>query len=198
MIYTRALEDLIARLARFPGIGPKTAQRLAMHILRLPDEEVKEMAQSMLAVKKKVRRCSICFFVTETDPCAMCADERRDRSMLMVVEDSEDVAAIEHTGSYRGRYHVLSGVLSPLEGIGPQDLRIEELLARLRQGGVAEVILAVNPTQEGEATSLHLTRQIKPLGMKITRLARGIPVGGQLDQYDEVTLEKAINGRSPV
>jgi recombination protein RecR len=194
--YTKAIEDLIASLARLPGVGPKTAQRLALHILGMPYDEVRAMAQNLIQVKRKVKRCSNCFFVTESDPCPICLDERRDPSLLMVVEDSEDVAAIERTGAYRGRYHVLSGVLSPLEGIGPRDLRIDELLARVRPGGLAEVILALNPTMEGEATATYLTRLLKPLGVPASRLARGIPVGGQLSHFDDVTLEKAITGRS--
>ncbi len=196
MAYTRALEELIANLTRLPGVGPKTAQRLAMHILRMPFEEVKAMAQSMVQVKRKVKRCSTCFFVTESDPCSICAAADRDRSVLMVVEDSEDLAAVERTGAFRGLYHVLAGVLSPLEGIGPQDLRIDELINRVKEGGFNEVILAVNPTMEGEATALYLTRLLKSLPAAISRLARGIPVGGQLDQFDDVTLEKAIAGRN--
>ncbi len=195
MAYTGSLEDLIARLAKLPGIGSKTAQRLALHLFRMPYEEVRALAQSMVQVKKKVKRCSTCFFVTESDPCSICVDPGRDAALLMVVEDSEDVAAVERTGAYRGRYHVLSGVLSPLEGIGPQDLRLEELVRRIKEGGVIEVILAVNPTMEGEATAVYLTRLLKPLEVSMSRLARGIPVGGQLNQFDEVTLEKAISGR---
>jgi recombination protein RecR len=195
MAYTRSLEDLISHLTKLPGIGPKTAQRLAMHILGMSDTEVKEMARSMVQVKKKVKRCSTCFFVTESDPCPICADGQRNGTILVVVEDSEDLAALEKTGAYKGLYHVLSGVLSPLEGIGPQDLKINQLVERIKAGGIDEVVLAVNPTMEGEATAIYLARLIKPLGVKLTRLARGIPVGGQLNQYDDVTLEKAISGR---
>jgi len=195
MAYTKSLEDLINHLTRLPGIGPKTAQRLAMFILGMSDAEVKDMARSMVRVKQKVKRCSTCFFVTESDPCPICADEQRNGTILLVVEDSEDLAAVEKTGAYRGRYHVLSGVLSPLEGIGPQDLNIEPLVEKIKAGGIGEVVLAVNPTMEGEATAIYLARLIKPLGVKLTRLARGIPVGGQLNQYDDVTLEKAISGR---
>lgn len=198
MAYTRTLEELINHLTRLPGVGSKTAQRLAMHILRMPSEEVKEMARSMVQVKKKVKRCSVCFFVTESDPCGICSNEQRDPASILVVESSEDLAAVEKTGAYRGRYHVLSGVLSPLEGIGPEDLRIGELITRLKAGGVRELILAINPTMEGEATSIYLARIIKPLGVRMTRLARGIPVGGLLSQYDDITLEKAIHGRLEV
>lgn len=196
MAYTKALEELIAHLTRLPGVGPKTAQRFAMFILRMPYEDVKAMSQSMVQVKRKVKRCSNCFFVTESDPCPICSDERRDPSIIMVVEDSEDVAAVERTAVYKGRYHVLSGVLSPLEGIGPQDLRIDELVERIGREDITEIILAVNPTMEGEATALYIMRLLKPHDVLITRLARGIPVGGQLAQFDEVTLEKAITGRS--
>jgi recombination protein RecR len=198
MAYTKALEELMNRLTKLPGVGQKTAQRLAMHILRMPYDDVRAMAQSMIQVKRKVKRCSVCFFVTESDPCPICSDQSRDASTIMVVEDSEDVAAVERTGAHRGLFHVLSGVLSPLEGIGPQDLRLEELVARIKGGGVKEVILAVNPTMEGEATATFLTKLIKPLDVTMTRLARGIPVGGLLDQFDGVTLEKAITGRVKV
>lgn len=195
MAYTKALEELIDKLTLFPGIGPKTAQRLAMYILRMPYEEVRSMAQSMIKVKRKVKRCSICFFVTESDPCPICSDSSRDVSTIMVVEDSEDVAAIERTGTYKGKYQVLSGVLSPLEGVGPEDLHIDQLVKRIKKDGISEAILAVNPTMEGEATALYIVRLLKNLDITVTRLARGIPVGGQLTQFDEVTLEKAIAGR---
>jgi recombination protein RecR len=195
LTYTGSLEELIGRLTKLPGIGPKTAQRLAMHLFRMPYDEVHALAQSMVQVKRKVKRCSLCFFVTESDPCSICVDPARDATLLMVVEDSEDVAAVERTGAYRGRYHVLSGVLSPLEGIGPQDLRLDELVARIKTGTVGEVIMAVNPTMEGEATAIYVARLLQPLGVPLTRLARGIPVGGQLNQFDDVTLEKAISGR---
>jgi recombination protein RecR len=195
MTYTGSLEELIGRLTKLPGIGPKTAQRLAMHLFRMPYDEVRALAQSMVQVKRKVKRCSSCFFVTESDPCSICVDAARDAALLMVVEDSEDVVAVERTGAYRGRYHVLSGVLSPLEGIGPQDLRFGELVERIKAGGIAEVIMAVNPTMEGEATAIYLAGLLQPLGVPLTRLARGIPVGGQLNQFDDVTLEKSISGR---
>jgi recombination protein RecR len=197
VIHSKSVEDLAARLAAFPGIGPKTALRLALHVLRIPPQEVEALARSILQVQQRVRRCAVCHVMTETDPCPVCTDQGRDQGLLMVVEDSEDVAAVERTGAYRGRYHVLGGVLSPLEGVGPQDLNLDSLRARLRTGGLREVILAVNPTLEGEATTLYLQRLLRDADLAVTRLARGIPVGGQLDQYDEVTLEKAITGRSP-
>jgi len=178
-----------------PGIGRKTAQRLAFHLLRVSPAEVGALAEAMVDCRKNIRACSRCFSITEADPCAICADPRRDDALLCVVEQPSDVLAFERSGEYRGRYHVLDGVISPLEGIGPEDLRIRELLERLRDGKVSEVILGTNPDLEGEATSLYLSKLIKPLGVRVTRIARGLPVGGDLEYADQVTLARALEGR---
>ena len=182
-------------LARLPGIGEKTATRLAFHVLRAPDNLARELAQALVDVKERVRLCSRCMNLTEEDPCSLCADARRDDKIVCVVASPPDLMAIERTGGYRGRYHVLHGVLSPLEGVGPDDLRIRELLARLADGTVTELILATDPNLEGEATATYLARMIKPMGLKVTRLASGLPVGGDLEYADEVTLGRAFEGR---
>jgi recombination protein RecR len=195
MLYTsEALQLLIDEFARLPGIGRKTAQRLALHVLKQPREDAVRMAKALVNVKDKTRTCSVCCNITETDPCAICASPKRDRSVLCVVEEPNDVLALEKTNEYRGLYHVLGGSLSPLDGVGPDDLKIKELLARL-QGEITEVILAMNPNVEGEATTLYLGRLLKPLGVKVTRIARGLPVGGDLEFADEATLSRALEGR---
>jgi recombination protein RecR len=195
MLYTsEALQQLIEEFARLPGIGRKTAQRLALYILKQPREEVVKMAKALVNVKDRIRYCSTCWNITEVDPCPICASPKRDRSVLCVVEEPNDVIAIEKTNEFKGLYHVLGGSLSPLDGIGPDDLKIRELLQRIG-GEVQEVILALNPNVEGEATTLYLTKLLKPLGVMVTRIARGIPVGGDLEFADEATLTRALEGR---
>jgi len=194
---------LIHRLSRLPGIGEKSATRLAFHILRAPEQHARELAQAILEVREKVRLCSICCNLTEADPCELCASARRDAHTVCVVGQPTDLIAIERGGSYRGRYHVLHGVLSPLDGIGPEDLRIAELIRRLQPGDdpdetVTEVILATSPNVEGEATAMYLARLIKPLGVKVTRIASGVPIGGELEYVDQVTLTRALDGRREV
>lgn len=195
MYYPDPLARLIDELSKMPTVGPKTAQRLAFHILRLPPEEAKALAEAILDVKAKMRHCSTCFTITDVDPCAICADSVRNGALLCVVEDPRDVLALERTREFRGRYHVLHGAISPLDGIGPDDLKIPELLARVRSGGIAEVIIATNPRVEGEATAIYLARVLKPLGVRVTRIAYGLPVGGDLEYADEVTLARALEGR---
>ena len=192
---SEALGRLIDEFARLPGIGRKTARRLAFHILKTDPGTVERFASSLVEVKRLVTFCDTCHNVTETSPCSICADVRRDERTLCVVEEPSDVLAIEGTSEYRGRYHVLHGVLSPLDGVGPDDLKVKELLARVREAGVAEVILALNPDTEGDATSFYLQKLLAPLGCVVSRIARGIPVGGDLEFADSVTLARAIQGR---
>lgn len=196
--YPEAVGRLIEALQRLPGIGPKTAQRLTFYLLKGPREEALALSQAISDVKEQIRYCSICFNVTDIEPCRLCADPGRDGKILMVVEEPNDLLAIERTGEFKGRYHVLSGALSPLDGVGPDALRIRELLARLKDGAVEEIILATNPNVEGEATAIYLAKLLKPLGIRITRIARGLPVGGDLEYADEVTLSKALEGRREV
>lgn len=198
MLHTsEALQQLIEEFARLPGIGRKTAQRLALHILKQPREEVVKMAKALVGVKDRIRYCSSCCNITEQDPCAICSSPKRDRTVVCVVEEPNDVMAIERTNEFRGLYHVLGGSLSPLDGIGPEELKIRELLARVG-GEVHEVILAMNPNVEGEATTMYLTRLLKPLGVSVTRIARGLPVGSDLEFADEATLSRALEGRVAV
>ena len=189
----------VARLAdefnKLPGIGPKTAQRLTYYLVRMPEEDARALAEAIVAVKERIIFCSRCYNITETDPCAICANPTRDHTRICVVEEALDVPALERTNTYRGLYHVLHGVISPMNGIGPDDLRIEPLLHRLREGDIQEVILATNPNLEGEATSMYIQRLIAPLGARTTRPARGLPMGGDLEYADEVTLARAIEGR---
>jgi recombination protein RecR len=196
--YPEPVARLIDALQRLPGIGPKTAQRLTFFLLKRPAEEVRELSQALLAVKERIGYCRVCFNVADQDPCPICADPRRDGRLLCVVEEPNDLLAMERTGEYRGRYHVLLGALSPLDGIGPEDLKIRELLARLEAGGVVEVILATNPNVEGEATALYLAKLVRPLSVRVTRIARGLPVGGDLEYADQVTLSKALEGRREI
>jgi recombination protein RecR len=195
MDYPAPLARLIDELSKMPTVGPKTAQRLAFHILRLPPEEAQALAEAILDVKARMRHCSTCFTITDVDPCATCTDPRRDAAVLCVVEDPRDVIALERTREFRGRYHVLHGAISPLDGIGPDDLKIPELLARVQAGGMREVIVATNPRVEGEATAIYLARLLKPLGVRVTRIAHGLPVGGDLEYADELTLARALEGR---
>jgi recombination protein RecR len=189
---------LVEELQRLPGIGPKSAQRLAFYILRTPREQADRLADAIREVKERVTYCSICSNITDDDPCAFCRSEVRDRSIICVVEEPQNVTAVEKTREFKGMYHVLMGVLSPLQGVGPDDLRIKSLLTRIGDGGVREVILATNPTVEGEATALYLARLLKPLGVKVTRIAMGVPVGSDLDYADEVTMHRALEGRREV
>jgi len=190
-----AINKLIQEFNRLPGIGPKSAQRLAYYLLRAPDEQTKLLAEAILSLKQKVVLCSTCFNVTESDPCPTCRSDERDRSKICIVEQPQDILALEHTGIYKGLYHVLHGAISPTEGIGADDIRIKELLSRLPDGSVSEVILATNPNLEGEQTAMYLQRLISPLGIRVTRLARGLPFGTELEYADDVTLTRALEGR---
>jgi recombination protein RecR len=191
------LVRLIEELQRLPGIGPKGAQRLAFHILKTPREQADRLADALREVKERVTYCSICNNITDDDPCAFCCSDSRDRRVICVVEEPQNVAAIERTREFKGRYHVLMGALSPLQGIGPDDLKIKGLLSRVSDG-VSEIILATNPNVEGEATAIYLARLLKPLGVKVTRIAMGVPVGSDLEYADEVTMHKALEGRREV
>jgi len=194
-MYEGIVQDLIDELGRLPGVGPKSAQRIAFFLLSADAADVRRLAQVLVEVKEKVRFCSECGNVAEDELCRVCRDPRRDVSILCVVEEPKDVVAIEKTREYRGRYHVLGGAISPIEGIGPEDLRIRELMTRLQNGTVTEIVLATDPNLEGEATATYLARLLKPLGLRVTRLASGLPVGGDLEYADEVTLGRAFEGR---
>jgi len=192
---TDPLADLVAALQRLPGIGARSAQRLAYYILKTPREEVDALAAAMLSVKERVTYCSICSNITEVDPCSFCTADDRDRRLICVVEQPENVAAVEKTRGFKGRYHVLMGAIAPLQGVGPDDLKIKSLLSRVGEGGVEEVIVATNPTVEGEATALYLAKLLKPLDVRVTRIAMGVPVGSDLDYADEFTMARALEGR---
>ncbi|NYI05582.1 recombination mediator RecR [Allostreptomyces psammosilenae] len=194
-MYEGVVQDLIDELGRLPGVGPKSAQRIAFHVLQADPADVRRLAHALTQVKEKVRFCTVCGNVAEGEQCRVCADPRRDPAVVCVVEEPKDVVAIERTREFRGRYHVLGGAISPIEGVGPDDLRIRELLARLADGTVTELILATDPNLEGEATATYLARMVKPMGLKVTRLASGLPVGGDLEYADEVTLGRAFEGR---
>jgi recombination protein RecR len=194
-VATDPISRLIRELAKLPGIGEKTASRLAFHILRASGDYARDLAQALVEVKEKIRLCGTCMNLTEQDPCTLCADARRDGAVLAVVATPPDLYAIERTGGFRGRYHVLHGVLSPLEGIGPDDLRIRELLSRLGAGAIREVIVATSPNVEGEATALYLAKVLRPLGVRVTRIASGLAVGGELEYADGVTITRALEGR---
>jgi recombination protein RecR len=196
--YTPPVQALIDELGRLPGIGPKSAQRIAFHLLKIPVEDANRLAHAIREAKDKVRFCERCFNVAEGALCPICADDRRDSAIICVVEESRDIVAIEKTGEFRGRYHVLLGAMSPLEGIGPEQLKIRELLARLEPEGVQEVIVCTNPNTEGEVTAMYLARMLKPLGLQVTRIASGLPVGGDLEYADELTLGRAIEGRRAI
>jgi recombination protein RecR len=197
-LHAKPIDDLIEALTKLPGIGRKTASRLALYILRSNPSEAQRLARAILDVKEKIHLCSICFNLTDEDPCRICQDERRTREILCVVEGPNDLIAIENTGAFSGRYHVLHGTISPLEGVGPDDIKIRELMERIHRERVAEVILATNPTVEGGATALYLTDLIKPLGVKVTRIAYGIPMGGEIEYSDGMTLSKSLEGRREV
>ena len=195
MLYTsEALQQLIEEFSRLPGIGRKSAQRLALYLLKQSRDDVVRMAKAMVNVKDRIRYCSVCCNITESNPCAVCASPKRDRHLVCVVEEPNDVIALEKTNEFHGLYHVLGGSLSPLDGIGPEDLKVKELLVRMT-GDITEVILAMNPNVEGEATTIYLTRLLKPLNVTVSRIARGIPVGGDLEFADEATLTRALEGR---
>jgi recombination protein RecR len=194
-VYEGVVQDLIDEFGRLPGVGPKSAQRIAFHLLAAEPADVRRLAQILLEVKEKVRFCSICGNVAEEEQCRICRDERRDLTVICVVEEPKDVVAVEKTREFRGRYHVLGGAISPIEGVGPDDLRIRELMVRLADGVVTELILATDPNLEGEATATYLARLVKPMGLRVTRLASGLPVGGDLEYADEVTLGRAFEGR---
>lgn len=194
-MYEGVVQELIDELGRLPGVGPKSAQRIAFYLLQADDEQPKKLAQVLLEVKERVRFCEVCFNVTEETRCNICRDARRNQNLICVVEESKDVQAIERTREFRGLYHVLGGAISPIEGIGPDNLRIKELMARLGNPDIQEVILATDPNLEGEATATYLTRMLVPLGLTVSRLASGLPVGGDLEYADEVTLGRAFEGR---
>jgi recombination protein RecR len=197
-IHAEPIERLINELTKLPGIGRKTAARLAFHMLRIPKKEAQELARGIIDVKEKIQLCSVCFNLTDKDPCRICSDYRRNDEVICVVEEPNDLMAIEGAGDFHGKYHVLHGTLSPLEGIGPEDIKAKELLKRLETAEVKEVIMATNPNVEGGATALYLTELIKPLGVKVTRIAYGIPMGGDIEYIDGETLAKALEGRREI
>ncbi len=194
-MYAPPVQSLIDELGRLPGVGPKSAQRIAFHLLKLPEEDASRLARAITEAKEKVSFCRRCFNVCEGEECGICLDSRRDATVVCVVEEPRDVVAVEKTGEFRGRYHVLQGAISPLEGIGPDQIRVRELLTRLGVEEIAEVILCTNPNIEGEATAMYLARLLKPLGIRVTRIASGLPVGGDLEYADELTLGRALEGR---
>ena len=194
-MYTVSLQALVDELGRLPGIGPKSAQRLAFHILKIAPEDAVRLSDAIIAVKEHTTLCPLCFNVAEGGLCAICSDPRRDAALLCVVEDPRDIVAVERTGQFRGRYHVLGGALNPLEGVGPDQLKVRELLARIDAGLIQEVIVCTNPNLEGEATAMYVARLLTPLGIVVSRLASGLPVGGDLEYADELTLGRALEGR---
>ena len=196
--FSPPVQTLIDELGRLPGIGPRSAQRIAFHLLKIPADDVGRLAAAIRDAKEKVRFCARCFNVTDSELCQFCTDDRRDSRVVCVVEESRDIVAVERTGEFHGRYHVLLGAMSPLEGIGPEQLKIRELLARIEPEGIEEIILCTNPNTEGEVTAMYLARQLRPLGLRVTRLASGLPVGGDLEYADELTLGRALEGRRDV
>lgn len=197
-VYAGPVQDLIDELGRLPGVGPKSAQRIAFHLLKLPKQDALRLARSITEVKDRVAFCERCFNIAEGDLCGICSDDRRDATVICVVEEPRDIVAVEKTGEFKGRYHVLQGALSPIEGIGPDQLRVKELLGRLDDEGVTEIILCTNPNIEGETTAMYIGRLLKPLGLTVTRIASGLPVGGDLEYADELTLGRALEGRREV
>lgn len=195
MFYPEPIAKLIDAFSRLPGIGPKTAARLAFYVLRMKEEDVIDFAKALVNVKRNLTYCSVCCNITDTDPCRICSDKSRDISVICVVQEPKDLVAMERTREYSGHYHVLNGAISPMDGVGPDDIRIAELLRRLGDERVQEMILATNPNIEGEATAMYLSRLVKPFGIKVTRIAHGLPVGGDLEYADEVTLSRALEGR---
>jgi recombination protein RecR len=198
LYYPEPIAKLIDAFTRLPGIGPKTAARLAFHVLRMKEDDVIDFAKALVSVKRNLFYCSVCCNITDTDPCRICQDKSRDNSVICVVQDSKDLVAIERMKDFQGQYHVLQGAISPMEGIGPDEIRIAELLRRLSDERVQELILATNPNIEGEATAMYLSRLIKPFGIRVTRIAHGLPVGGDLEYADEVTLSQALEGRREI
>ncbi|ATD31674.1 recombination protein RecR [Macrococcus epidermidis] len=198
MHYPAPISKLIDSFMKLPGIGPKTASRLAFHVLDMKEDDVMNFAKALVDVKRELTYCSVCGHITDTDPCYVCSDTTRDRSMICVVEETKDVIAMEKMREYKGMYHVLHGAISPMEGVGPEDINIPSLLTRLKDEEVTELILATNPNIEGESTAMYISRLVKPIGIKTTRLAHGLPVGGDLEYADEVTLSKAISGRTEI
>ena len=196
--YAGPVQDLIDELGRMPGVGPKSAQRIAFHLLKLPKDDALRLARAIAEAKDRVAWCTRCFNLADAELCGICRDDRRDASLLCVVEEPKDLVAVEKTGEYRGRYHVLQGAINPIEGIGPDQLRVKELISRIVPEGVQEIILCTNPNIEGEATAMYLARTLGPLGLKVTRIASGLPVGGDLEYADELTLGRALEGRREV
>lgn len=198
MYYPEPIAKLIDAFTRLPGIGPKTAARLAFHVLRMKEDDVIDFAKALVSVKRNLFYCSVCCNITDTDPCRICQDKSRDNTVICIVQETKDLVAIERMKDFQGQYHVLHGAISPMEGIGPDEIRIAELLRRLSDERIQELILATNPNIEGEATAMYLSRLIKPFGIRITRIAHGLPVGGDLEYADEVTLSKALEGRREI
>ncbi len=197
-VYTGPITRLIEEFSKLPGVGKKTAQRLAFHVINMNTNDVESLSKAIIEAKREIRYCSICCNITDTDPCSMCANKNRDSSVICVVEDPRDVAAMERTREFKGKYHVLNGVISPMDGIGPDMIKIKELIQRLGTEDVKEIIMATNPTIEGEATAMYIARLLKPMGIKVTRIAHGLPVGGDLEYADEVTISKALEGRREI
>ena len=197
-VYTPPVQTLIDELGRLPGVGPKSAQRIAFHLLKIPAEDVARLAMAITDAKARVRFCARCWNVADQELCPICLDDRRDSSIICVVEESRDIVAVEKTGEFRGRYHVLLGAMNPLEGIGPEQLKVKELFARIEPEQVQEVILCTNPNTEGEVTAMYIARMMKPFGVKVTRIASGLPVGGDLEYADELTLGRALEGRRDI
>lgn len=197
-VYTGPITRLIEEFSKLPGVGRKTAQRLAFHVINMNTNDVEALSKAIIEAKREIRYCSVCCNITDTDPCSMCSNKNRDSSVICVVEDPRDVAAMERTREFKGKYHVLNGVISPMDGIGPDMLKIKELIIRLGSEDVKELIMATNPTIEGEATAMYIARLVKPMGIKVTRIAHGLPVGGDLEYADEVTISKALEGRREI
>lgn len=197
-VYALPVQQLVDELGRLPGVGPKSAQRIAFHLLKVPKEDALRLASAIAEAKERVQFCDRCFNFSEGELCEICRDDRRDGTLVCVVEEPRDIVAVERTGEFRGRYHVLGGAINPIEGIGPDQLRVRELLARLDPEGISEVILCTNPNLEGEATAMYLARMLRPLGLTVTRIASGLPVGGDLEYADELTLGRALEGRREV
>lgn len=197
-VYTGSITRLIEEFSKLPGVGKKTAQRLAFHVVNMNVNDVEALAKAIIDAKREIKYCSICCNITDTDPCSMCSNKNRDAGVICVVEDPRDVAAMERTREFKGQYHVLNGVISPMDGIGPEMLKIKELIQRLSNQEVKEIIMATNPTIEGEATAMYIARLVKPMGIKVTRIAHGLPVGGDLEYADEVTISKALEGRREI
>ena len=197
-VYTGPITRLIEEFSKLPGVGRKTAQRLAFHIINMNTNDVEALSKAIIEAKREIKYCSVCCNITDTDPCRMCSNKNRDSSVICVVEDPRDVAAMERTREFKGQYHVLNGVISPMDGIGPDMIKIKELIQRLGTQDVREIIMATNPTIEGEATAMYIARLLKPMGIKVTRIAHGLPVGGDLEYADEVTISKALEGRREI